>query len=349
MATVQSTKGFNSHAIPRIPTLDGWRGIAILFVLLEHFQETLRGHISLNTGQHGVTVFFVLSGFLITSHLLSGSINLPKFFVRRFFRLMPVAWSYLLFVISCDLIFHLHQISWAEISSCLFFWRNYLPSWRSAITTHFWSLSMEEQFYLVWPVLLFLLGPKRSRWLAVAGIILCVLWRLTHWNYYDRMFFDFRTEVRADALLVGCLLGILLADSHIGPTLRRGAKWLAIPAAVGLVWYILSYNWLPPLGECVCIALLITFTSSYSHLKAVRWLEAWPFAPLGIVSYSVYVWQQYFFVIRRGPIATPLMMAVLPIVAGLSYHFIEQPCREFGRRLLRSKQQQTAAVLQSSS
>jgi len=88
----------------RIPTLDGWRGIAVLLVLADHVRFALHAEASpgVATGQHGVTIFFVLSGFLITSKLMeeknaTGSIDLRSFYVRRFFRLMPAAWAFLLF------------------------------------------------------------------------------------------------------------------------------------------------------------------------------------------------------------------------------------------------------------
>jgi hypothetical protein len=86
----------------RIPTLDGWRGIAITLVFVTHLQISLLGHLYhgyrwLDLGQHGVTLFFVLSGYLITSRLLGEEkINLGSFYLRRFFRLMPCAWAYLL-------------------------------------------------------------------------------------------------------------------------------------------------------------------------------------------------------------------------------------------------------------
>ena len=81
----------------RIPTLDGWRAIAILMVLITHFQRSFLNTYYLDLGQHGVTIFFVLSGYLITATLLvRDAIDLPRFYIRRFFRIMPAAWTYLL-------------------------------------------------------------------------------------------------------------------------------------------------------------------------------------------------------------------------------------------------------------
>ena len=102
----------------RIPSLDGWRGVAIVLVLFEHFQYTIfGGSLSswMRTGQHGVTIFFVLSGFLITTTLVKGPINFRRFYIRRFFRLMPVAWSYLLFLEALDLIFRTKRVLLPEL------------------------------------------------------------------------------------------------------------------------------------------------------------------------------------------------------------------------------------------
>jgi peptidoglycan/LPS O-acetylase OafA/YrhL len=82
----------------RIPALDGWRGIAIAPVLIDHIEHAVLHRYALpwtQTGQHGVTIFFVLSGFLITTKLLEGPIDLRRFYMRRAFRLMPVAWTFL--------------------------------------------------------------------------------------------------------------------------------------------------------------------------------------------------------------------------------------------------------------
>ena len=104
----------------RIPALDGWRGIAILMVLADHvifnvWQRYPRPW--MRTGTHGVTLFFVLSGFLITSNLLAEPISLRKFYIRRFFRLIPTAWTFLAVML------FLHWTTWTEVRGCLLFSR----------------------------------------------------------------------------------------------------------------------------------------------------------------------------------------------------------------------------------
>jgi peptidoglycan/LPS O-acetylase OafA/YrhL len=113
----------SSLAPARIPSLDGWRGVAIALVLFDHLQYTILGtHLWpwAETGQHGVTIFFVLSGFLITTTLVKNSFDFKRFYIRRFFRLMPVAWFYLVFLAALDGIFQARLFSLKEISSCVF-------------------------------------------------------------------------------------------------------------------------------------------------------------------------------------------------------------------------------------
>lgn len=315
----------------KIPTLDGWRGIAILLVLLAHT-------LGVRTGQHGVTIFFVLSGFLITAKLLESPIDLKKFYIRRFFRLMPAAWTYLAFVVICDAVLHEHRASLGHLASCVFFYRNYSSFYPGEATAHFWSLSMEEQFYLVWPVLLLLLGVRRCRWLAVAAVAACASWRHRHWAFYSRLGFNYRTEARADALLVGCLLAILMSSEAGAAFVSRWSKWWALPALCGLGFYVLRYRLLPPLGENVCIAALIAASVHYASEPLAKWLDARPLAFVGVISYSIYVWQQYFLQIRRGPVLTALMMVALPVVAVWSYRVVETPCRNFGHWITRKRQ-----------
>lgn len=125
-------------------------------------------------GQHGVAIFFVLSGFLITNLLLreqeeTGTVNLGRFYLRRAFRLMPCAWGFLGMLL---LISHWAPALFApkEMVASLFFFRNYVDlDFAHPITGHFWSLLIEEQFYLFWPSLLLLLDLRRGRWFAIAA------------------------------------------------------------------------------------------------------------------------------------------------------------------------------------
>lgn len=160
----------------RIPTLDGWRGIAIAMVITGHIQVAANYYIPLLKirGQHGVTIFFVLSGFLITANLISRPVTLKNFYIRRFFRLMPAAWTFLAVLTLVDALTGFPLSSWPEIRACLLFYRNFLPPVGG--TGQFWTLSIEEQFYLIWPGVLLLFGARRCRWD-------CRHMRREHWNF----------------------------------------------------------------------------------------------------------------------------------------------------------------------
>ncbi|WP_263366834.1 acyltransferase family protein [Edaphobacter bradus] len=335
----------------RIPTLDGWRGVAILMVIVTHLQSGLLGHVWrykwMDLGQHGVSMFFVLSGFLITSRLLAEEkIGLRRFYLRRVFRLMPCAWAYLAFVALFGLAFKLHIIG-EDVWACLFFFRNYLPEQSAnAMTSHFWSLSIEEQFYLVWPFLLFLAGKRKAFWIGLSVALACAAYRFHHWDHLSGGIYNLHTEVRIDALMAGCLFAIL--NSH-EPFRRQLQQNVGIPLASSLLatcLCIYNYQTFVPLTESAFIGLAITCTSLAPSSLAGRVLEYKHLKFLGVLSYSLYVWQEFFLVPHWGPIG----IAILPLIAIASFSLIERPGIALGRWLearLRSAHETTETNLKS--
>jgi len=318
----------------RIPTLDGWRGFAITLVLFDHVQHALLGRYVrpwTQTGQHGVTIFFVLSGFLITSKLIQAPIDLKSFYTRRFFRLMPAAWAYLAFVLLLGAITRIPFTNPAGVLSCLLFYRNYVGNWAGGVTGHFWSLSLEEQFYLVWPCILLLAGIRRSLWIAALGAIACAVFRFAFWAKYNQGIASTQSQVRADALLVGCILAILLADARNIAFATRWSVRLALPALAAVLFAIARYHWLAPLFESVSIAILIALTMLHRSAWFARPFSLAPIAWLGTISYSLYLWQELF-TDFRGPWA---LAVGLPLFALASYYCIERPFNRLGHRLTR--------------
>ncbi|WP_263366835.1 acyltransferase family protein [Edaphobacter bradus] len=323
----------------RIPTLDGWRGIAILMVLITHLQMSLLRHAWhfawMDLGQHGVTIFFVLSGYLITTRLQAEKEvdHLRSFYLRRFFRLMPCAWLYLLAVAFFGLLIHQRMVT-RDFWGCLFFYRNYgafegVP----VLTCHFWSLSIEEQFYLLWPLFLIVLGARKSLVFAIAASLGCAAWRLWHWSSYDSGYNFLRTEARVDALLVGCSLALLIQSAEVRAFFQRFARPVVALGLASLCLHIYKFQTLLPLSESVTIAALIGTTSvSAENSLMSRFLEYKHLRFLGLCSYSVYVWQQVFLMPRWGVLA-PIVASFLPLIAVLSYALIERPCVELGRKL----------------
>lgn len=316
----------------RIPTLDGWRGIAILLVLFDHFQVSLLGGCIrpwTRTGQHGVALFFVLSGFLITTKLLERRTTLKLFYIRRFLRLMPAAWTYLALLLILNLITSARITSIAGVIASVFFYRNFVGVAGSAYTCHFWSLSLEEQFYLLWPFVLLFAGIRRARWIAASAAIACAGYRWHFWAYYDRNLFNYQSQVRADAILIGCLLALLCADPAMLRVITRWSKLIAVPALACLIFCIARFQFLPPLFESISFAVLIAFTCFHSSSPLARPFRLAPLAWLGTVSYSLYIWQALFM-----PFGSPVALFVaLPVAALGSYYCIERPFIRFGYML----------------
>lgn len=323
----------------RIKALDGWRGIAILMVIADHFDFILSGHNRaplFGEGQHGVTIFFVLSGYLITSKLLEHKAGLREFYLRRFFRLMPVAWAYLLFV--CLFVPLLHTTVKYEIPSLLFY-RNFIPD-GTGFTGHFWSLSMEEQFYFVWPPILALCGRKRALWLTITAAVSCAAYRFLMWSHFDHVGVDTVTQVRADALLVGCALALIMANTTGLKVIKRIPSYAVTVTLIVLICCLWRFRWLPPLTESVAIAVLIAASITKPRSILGRVLSFGPLAWLGVISYSVYVWQQLF-----ASIPAPLGLFIgVPLFSICSYYFIERPMQKVGRRLTRRHKLEAALV-----
>jgi len=224
---------------------------------------------------------------LITSKLLEGPIDLKRFYIRRFFRLMPAAWIYLATIFVLWRFVGIKITSYADLVAGLFFYRNLSGGTGAAV--HFWSLSLEEQFYLVWPPILLLTCLRRSVWIALAGVCGVAAWRFSHWSAYDRFPFYLRTEVRADAILLGCLLAMLLSNQRIRAFAIRWSRLWAIPAFAVLVFSIVRSNPLPTLYEGVAIMGLIATTTLHSGSVLVKPLLFAPLVWLGTVLQHLYM------------------------------------------------------------
>ena len=294
-------------AARHVPELDGLRGIAIIVVLIHHQLTTF----SLKGGFLGVDLFFVLSGFLITGLLLSefehtGSISIRKFYMRRVLRLGP---ALALYLITCVIVaWHTQQIMVQRQLKLIAYALLYSTNWRMAFdwdpvldpTAIIWSLSIEEQFYLVWPLLLFacLALRLKRKFIAfglLAVIIAICLHRnalLTEGSTLTRLYYG--TDTRADALLVGCLTAVV-------PLQRITSSWFGRAAAMigaGLFLYLTTvvkftdewlYRWGFTLIAVVAgLVIAVAATAPPRPLSiALRWF---PLRWFGKISYGLYLW-----------------------------------------------------------
>jgi peptidoglycan/LPS O-acetylase OafA/YrhL len=337
--------------------------VAILGVLICHGAESLltgwdraassRTLEYTSLGALGVNAFFAISGLLITSRLLDerrrfGSISLKQFYLRRVFRILPASLGFLGVVGVLGLTGAI-VMGWGAWFSALGFFRNYwnLTDAIGWYTGHFWSLAVEEHFYLLWPALLAACGPVRLRWLAVVLALAVAVWRIVdyrfgffaHWSAGSS--FYGRTDICMDGLLWGCWLALMLEVPSFRQWLTRSlvpSVWLTLMA--GFAFAAVLPVPLRPLWLALLLPLLLAGTVLRPH-DAVGWvLETTPLRWIGRISYSLYLWQQLFLapggVVERSSLgwlqAWPFNLAALFVCASLSYYLIERPLIRLGRR-----------------
>ncbi len=343
----------------RIPSLDGLRAISIILVVIGHWGATDAGsHVPLwlmsifGNGSLGVTVFFVLSGFLITTLLVkeygaTGRVSIKDFYIRRAFRIWPAFYA-LLGCVAVLGAFHAIQVTRGELlSSGLYFW-NYYPYGKCYFLAHTWSLSVEEQFYVLWPLLLGLAGPRRAVWVAFALIVLEPFIRVGTYLLVPSMraHIPIMVHTRADSLMIGSWAALLYRNGRFQGWLQKLFAW-RLPLIGGIyVFFIdifLTGRWggayMLPVGysvQNVCIALLMLWAIQHPFDNLFgRLLNARVAVHIGHISYSLYLWHVLFLSRENTTVSGTLPWNwILAIgVAELSYWFIEQPFLGLRRRL----------------
>jgi peptidoglycan/LPS O-acetylase OafA/YrhL len=362
-------------AIPRslrIRTLDGWRGVAILMVLAEHALRPtiLKFGVWANLGALGVDIFFVVSGYIITLRLLqererTDRIDLGRFYLRRAFRILPLVCTYLLTLCVLSIFVNLGDFHFSEVVGSLFFFRNYQFAANPAgiFTTHFWSLSIEEHFYLLWPALLLYLGNRRGLRLALTGASFCGIWREYDSTYpngwigrwlpgSETWIRQVRTDDRFDGLLLGCAVAILLTNPRVSAFIHRNfPKETPLFAAILLLLNVQRTNGLSSFSSFALIALALASTLVVQEGLAHKWLNTRLLVWIGTISYSAYVWQQLFLTHPPRALSPLGRMGSLPLnllcvlaVSAASFYLIERPSIDLGKRLLaRRKERLTAS------
>lgn len=368
-----------SPALPAsIPSLDGLRALSILLVLFAHAATTQGAPLWMDKpalvslGNVGVRFFFIISGFLITTLLLreleaKGRIDLKAFFVRRAYRILPallvyigVIWSlYLAGVIELRyrvLSQQMAESAVPDLLHALTFTVNYQHDYNWYFN-HLWSLSVEEQFYLLWPLALVGLGLQRARWFALAVLLVApacrLLMHLVGWGPEIALSREFQAV--ADALATGCLGAMW--HQHLsgqgwftrlvrGPAVPLGGLLIAVGYSVAFIYRPAAYV----VGQTAAnVGILLLLLHLVGHPRS--WLGRCANLPwmarVGALSYSLYLWQEPFLFFKSDAWLTrfPLNLLWLTGAALLSYHLVEQPfLRLKGRRLQQARQASSSAA-----
>jgi peptidoglycan/LPS O-acetylase OafA/YrhL len=308
--------------VNRIRSLDGWRALGVSLVLISHSpftagfpQQYATTLVKLVDGELGVRIFFVLSGFLITYLLLdeagqTGAIALDRFYIRRALRILPIYFTYLLVLALLTALGRYEDSASSWIGS-LTFTRNIVGRGRSA-TSQLWSLAIEEQFYVLWPVALttFALWRRPRAFVSVSAAVLvaCPIIRATlvsptlGGSFVNRIFGPQSGLMFADSLVVGCL-GAFLVRKYPRVPAALEAPWLCILAfaciAAGrYLQFVLAYpSWgfaVIPSVQAAAIMFLIWASAFHTPGLLSRALNLRPIVVLGTLSYSLYIWHFLF-------------------------------------------------------
>lgn len=338
-------------------SLDGLRGLAVMVVIAHHFELPFA-----DMGYTGVDIFFVLSGYLITALIVkewqkNQTINLKRFYIRRFLRLYPALLVFLAFF--GFVIVRPYTIS------VLTYWANWYTVFNfgkfdNVEFRHLWSLSVEEQYYVLWPaLLLFLLNrlsAKKVLRLTICLALLSAVLRFSYWfftNYANVgalvSEYYFRTDSRLDGLLLGSAFALAVCFGLL-PSYNRAKPYIHIYTAAAIAFVILitvfpfgqryflaSFGFLMvAIAAVICISRITIYPSRV--LTAIFGFR--PLAFVGKISYGLYLWHYPIgFLIKNNGFATNVYTALelkLACTLGavlLSYFLIEKPILKLKDRI----------------
>ncbi|MGE0601559.1 MAG: acyltransferase family protein [Dehalococcoidia bacterium] len=346
-----------------LPGIDGLRAIAVLAVLLFH-----GGVARFGGGFLGVEVFFVVSGYLITlllfrESMATGEIQLKAFWGRRARRLLPAAFTLITLTLLYSLVFLPDEV--AGLRDDALSAAGYVTNWwlvfgdkpyfeaigRPSLLQHLWSLAVEEQFYLVWPIVFVLLLRFTGRWGALTGALIgsigsYALMAALHSPLHDPSRIYYGTDTRAGGLLLGAALALIWDPRDVGRcayrNVRAGISLAAVAPLVVLGWVFVVLNsssdWLYPWGFVVTgigTAAAIVAATHPSAAGMQRILGSAPMRWAGTRSYGIYLWHWPIFMVTRPGLDVDFdgndlligRLILTAVAAELSYRLIERPFR----------------------
>jgi peptidoglycan/LPS O-acetylase OafA/YrhL len=314
-----------------IEFLDGIRGLAVLIVMISHY-----GFRKVVPGGLGVTIFFFLSGFLITTLLLretrdTGTIRIGQFYVRRFLRLCPELYMYLL-VSGVGGVLYIGLARIRDYAAAVFYYMNYYTYYTTIYSIdlrwgHLWSLAVEEHYYITYPLLMITLWRKpKALMAALFGI--CMMSLALRSLYYGMGLHNsynyLATETRLDCIAYGCLTGLVVW--HYPEAIRRLGRWLVLAFFAGLGAIALSVVVREGyFRECLrysaqCLGLCGIFVALYfvpEIQRRMRFLDSAVMQWSGRLSYGAYIWHVEAVLIFRA--MTGLDVDTLPVPMRLAF------------------------------
>jgi peptidoglycan/LPS O-acetylase OafA/YrhL len=356
----------NLSASRPISGLDGIRALAVVSVIAAHAHVVWLGG-----GGLGVDIFFTLSGFLITTLLLreravTGRVSLAKFWGRRLLRLMPALLVMVLLVDTVGLVIgsELWVNGLAATPSVIFYFANWVAVLDGGpaalgVFAPLWSLSVEEQFYFVWPLVVMVCASfvRSRRVLGIVGSLIALAAIVNRFVLFDGAARDrtFGTDFRIDVILAGALLAIVMQSGKVS-LVRHASRFAVVPAVLLLVGaacflpdvhaygddataYLYYTVGLPLIA--LSTACIVGFVTTHQSSRMVRVLSLKPLTYLGRISYGMYLWHFPIMVVVVSALhLDPDLLFVVSVVAtvvvaSLSWRFVERPLsRQFHSRLV---------------
>ena len=354
----------NNHKRRYMTGLDGLRALSVIAVVLYHMSVPWA-----TGGFLGVTVFFVLSGYLITDILIAdwkkeGSIDFKRFWIRRARRLLPAVYGMLFFVLAWVTIFNKTLLATLrdDLLAALFYFSNwwfiiqdvsYFENFEApSLVTHFWSLAIEEQFYILWPIVMFVLlkaslSKKQLFWSLFGLALVSATWMAyLYVPGEDPSRIYYGTDTRAFSLLIGAALAVMWPSRQLSSKVSKNRKigldilgWVMIFIMIGSFYWIDEFDGFMYVGGMlvfsIVIALLIGVVAHPSSTlgkllsgPVLRWV--------GLRSYGIYLWHYPILLITKNWLYgtdyfgwLPLIQIVLiGIFSELSWRLIEDPIRK---------------------
>jgi peptidoglycan/LPS O-acetylase OafA/YrhL len=352
------------HAERRIPAFDGMRGIAVLLVIICHVGIRLPPAKAVLGwwGSGGVDVFFTLSGYLITVLLLDertkiGHVSLKNFYARRALRLLPALFLLVLLYLAFSPFLNVRPLTLLqECAATIFYAANWalVAGFKPPYLAHSWSLSIEEQFYLIWPFVVILLHrsfgrSKKAALLCLALGISLTLWRnwlTTHGASPLRVYFGLDTH--GEGLVYGATVAFFL------PKLPKILAAIVVCIVLtGFILFLSHYAITPWMLAWSTLSIVIAIVNSPKGLFALT-LSFPPIVWLGKISYGLYLFHYpiLLYLIRQGWSPTKVALIGVPLslaVATISFYALERPCLKlkshFRSRADADPQQRKAAIL----